>query len=210
MEEAKKADFRSKLSAEHRKWRQQEDQRRRRRRRRKTSFARCKLTLSTQGLHRQQLKGRGMGREEGGDIEDEYHQIFYSLVGTLSSARLYTQNITASSTFAAPPFSPLSHTQLSAPSDLVGTPPKLFTPSSPATYTSSLTQKSLKMSSPSSSSLSYMPSSSSPSFSTAKHSFIGFNRSQDISVNKSEESAKVGEIADSRRWWEFIFLVQME
>ncbi|KAH7816458.1 uncharacterized protein MONOS_8749 [Monocercomonoides exilis] len=71
--------------------------------------------------------------------------------------RLHTQNTTASSTIAFPPFSPLLHAQLSATSLLVGTPLP------PATDTSSLTQKSFYTTGPSSSSLS--PSSFSSSFS---------------------------------------------
>ncbi|KAH7824350.1 uncharacterized protein MONOS_15140 [Monocercomonoides exilis] len=106
---------------------------------------------------------RDMGREEGGDDEDEQQQTFYSFDSSLSSAKLHVENIKVSSTFASPPFFPLSHTQLSAPSDLVGTPPKPLTPSSPATDFSSLTQKSLDISSPSFASLSNMSSSSSPS-----------------------------------------------
>ncbi|KAH7828694.1 uncharacterized protein MONOS_10598 [Monocercomonoides exilis] len=122
MEEAKKADFRSKLSAETRKGRKQKEP-----------------------------KAKTKKKEK-----DD----------TLSSAQLHTRNITASSTFA-PTFSPLPHTQLSAPSVLVGTPLKPLTPSSPATDSSSLTQKSFNMTSPSSASLSNMSSSSSPSSSSS-------------------------------------------
>ncbi|KAH7832787.1 uncharacterized protein MONOS_15501 [Monocercomonoides exilis] len=81
--------------------------------------------------------------------------------------KLHSQHITASSTISTPPFSLLLHTQLSASSVLVGAPLKLLAPSSPATYSSSLTQKSLNISSPSTAFFSNMssssPSSSSPS-----------------------------------------------
>ncbi|KAH7816575.1 uncharacterized protein MONOS_16478 [Monocercomonoides exilis] len=76
---------------------------------------------------------RYMGIKGGGDIENEQQQTFFSFDSALSSAKLHTQNITASSTFATPPFSPFPHTQLSAPSVLVGTPAKPPIPSFSAT-----------------------------------------------------------------------------
>ncbi|KAH7824012.1 uncharacterized protein MONOS_14043 [Monocercomonoides exilis] len=92
---------------------------------------------------------RDREREEGGDEnDDEQQQTFYSFGSTLSSAQLHTQNITASSTFASPPFSSLPHTQLSAPSVLVGTSPEPLSHSSPATFSSSLAQKSLDITEP--------------------------------------------------------------
>ncbi|KAH7829716.1 uncharacterized protein MONOS_17107 [Monocercomonoides exilis] len=87
---------------------------------------------------------RDRGKEEGGnENDDEQYQTFYSFDSTFSSAQLHTQNITASSTFATPPYYPLQHTQLSAPSVLVGTSPEPLAHSSPATYSFSLAQKSL-------------------------------------------------------------------
>ncbi|KAH7818609.1 uncharacterized protein MONOS_18001 [Monocercomonoides exilis] len=96
-----------------------------------------KLTLSTQGFHRQSQKGGG---------------------GTEEKKELHTQNITAFSTFATPPYYPLQHTQLSAPSVLVGTSPEPLAHSSPATDPSSLTQNSLCKSSTSSAYLSNISS----------------------------------------------------
>ncbi|KAH7825963.1 uncharacterized protein MONOS_9404 [Monocercomonoides exilis] len=87
---------------------------------------------------------RDRGREGWCDKnDDEQQQTFYSLDSALSSAQLHTQNITASSTISTHPFSPLTHTQLSATSVLVGTSPEPLAHSSPATYFSSLAQKSL-------------------------------------------------------------------
>ncbi|KAH7820957.1 uncharacterized protein MONOS_11589 [Monocercomonoides exilis] len=172
MEEAKKADFRSKLSAEQKEGNQKEEPKAKTKME-KDEFCTSQIyTFDSRLQHAAtERRRRDRGREEGGDEnDDEQQQAFYSFDGTPSSAQLHTQNITASSTFASPPFSPLSHTQLSAPSDLIGTPPKPLTPSSSATDTSSLTQKLLNISSPSSASLSNMSSSSSPSASISSFS----------------------------------------
>ncbi|KAH7832299.1 uncharacterized protein MONOS_11651 [Monocercomonoides exilis] len=80
----------------------------------------------------QAVTERRRGREGGGDDEDYQQQTFHSFDSTLSSSQLHTQNITASSTFASPPFSPLSHSQLYATSIFVGSPPKILRHSSPS------------------------------------------------------------------------------
>ncbi|KAH7831381.1 uncharacterized protein MONOS_13074 [Monocercomonoides exilis] len=90
-------------------------------------------------------KRRRDREREGGckENEDEKQQSFFSFDSALSSAQLFTQNIATSSTINTPLFSPLPHTQLSAPSVLVGTPPKPLTPSPQSTDFSSLTLKSI-------------------------------------------------------------------
>ncbi|KAH7825537.1 uncharacterized protein MONOS_12253 [Monocercomonoides exilis] len=173
MEEAKKVDFRSKLSAEQRKGRQQEEPKAKTKTNEKDEFCTSQIDAFDTGLPQAvtERRRRDRGREEGGDEnDDEQQQTFYSFDSALSSAQLHTQNITAPSTFATHLFSPFLHTQLSAPSVLVGTPPKPSTSSSPATDSFSLTQKSFDMTSPSSASLSNMSSSSSPSASISSFS----------------------------------------
>ncbi|KAH7815064.1 uncharacterized protein MONOS_13821 [Monocercomonoides exilis] len=144
MEEAKKENFRSNLSAEQSKCGQQKEQKKKMKK-------------------EKDEKRREKGREEGGDDEDEHCQTFNSFDSTLSSAQLNTQNITVSSTFATPPFSPFPHTELFATSFVVGNPQKPFTPSSPTVESSSLKQKSFCTSNMS------FPSSS-PSFSISSFS----------------------------------------
>ncbi|KAH7822909.1 uncharacterized protein MONOS_14149 [Monocercomonoides exilis] len=184
MEEAKNAERRCKLSAEQSKGRQKEDPNTKTKQ--KDEFCTFKIKAFDPRLAHAatERRRRDRGREEGGVDEDDHQQTFFSFNCTSSSAQMHTQNITASSTIASSSLSRLHHIQSSASSVLVGTPPKPLTPSSPATDTSSLTQKSFDMTSPSSASLSSMPSFSSLSFSTAKHSFIGFNRSLNAAVNK--------------------------
>ncbi|KAH7822730.1 uncharacterized protein MONOS_7802 [Monocercomonoides exilis] len=98
MEEAKKADFRCKLSAEQRKGRQKEEP---------------KLVQAATERRR-----RDMRREEGGYDKDEQQQISCSFDTSLSSTQLHTQNITASSAFVNPSFSQFHYTQLSTSSVL--------------------------------------------------------------------------------------------
>ncbi|KAH7818973.1 uncharacterized protein MONOS_4400 [Monocercomonoides exilis] len=169
-------DFRSKLSAEQRKWRQQEEPKAKTKKKEKDEFCTLQIdAFDTRLAHSAtERRRRDRGREEGDDDEDEQQQTFCSFDGMLSSAQQHTQHIAASSTFATPPFSPLPHTLLSAPSVLIGTPPNTLTPSFPATDTSSLTQKSFDMTSPSSASLSNM-SSSSPSSSSPSSSISSFS-----------------------------------
>ncbi|KAH7824132.1 uncharacterized protein MONOS_12045 [Monocercomonoides exilis] len=101
-----------------------------------------KLQKLAQAATERRRKDRG--KEEGGDEnDDEQYRTFYSLDSALSSAQLRAQHITAPLTIATHPFSPFLHSQLSAPSVLVGTPPEPLAHSSPATYFSSLAQKSL-------------------------------------------------------------------
>ncbi|KAH7821274.1 uncharacterized protein MONOS_8982 [Monocercomonoides exilis] len=145
MEEAEKGDFRSKLSAEERKGRQQEEPKAKTKTKEKEEFFIYQIgTFDTRLSRASTERRRDMGIKGGGDEnDDEQQQTFYSFDSSLSSAKLHVENIKVSLTFAAPPFSPFLHTQLSAPSDLVGTPPEPLTHSSPATYSSSLAQKSL-------------------------------------------------------------------
>ncbi|KAH7828679.1 uncharacterized protein MONOS_15986 [Monocercomonoides exilis] len=89
-------------------------------------------------------KRRDMGIKGRGDIEDEQQQTFYSFDNTLSSVKLFIEIITASSTFATPSLIVPTHTQLSAPSVLVGTPVKSPTPSFSATDSYLLLLKSLE------------------------------------------------------------------
>ncbi|KAH7823412.1 uncharacterized protein MONOS_4683 [Monocercomonoides exilis] len=125
MKEAKKADFRSKLSAEQRIGRQQEEPKAKTKKKEKDEFCTSQIDALNTRLPQEatERRRRDRGREEGGDENDEQQQTFYSFGSTLSSAQLHTQNITASSKFASPHFSPLPHTQLSALSVLVGTSP---------------------------------------------------------------------------------------
>ncbi|KAH7830551.1 uncharacterized protein MONOS_1514 [Monocercomonoides exilis] len=113
MDEARKADFRSKLSAEQRKGRQQEEPKAKTKKKEKDEFCTSQIdaldTRLPQAVIDRRRKDRG--REEGGDEnDDEQQQTFYSFDNTLSSAQLHTQNITASSTFATPPLIVPTHT----------------------------------------------------------------------------------------------------
>ncbi|KAH7816586.1 uncharacterized protein MONOS_5871 [Monocercomonoides exilis] len=138
IEEAKKVDFRSKLRTEQRIGRQQEDPKTKTKKNDK--FCALQIYAFDARLARAatERRRRDRGREEGGDEEDEQQRTFSSYNSTLSSTKLHPQNITVSSTFATPPFTPFPQAQLSAPSILVGTPPKPLTSSSPPAGSSSL------------------------------------------------------------------------
>ncbi|KAH7821459.1 uncharacterized protein MONOS_11081 [Monocercomonoides exilis] len=146
MEEAMKVDIRSKLSAEQRKGRQQEEPKAKTKTKRKDEFCTSQIDAFDTRLAQAatERRRRDRGKEEGGDEnDDEQYQTFCSFDSTFSSSQLHTQNITASSSISTHPFSPLPHTQLSAPSVLVGTSPEPLAHLSPATYSSSLTLKSI-------------------------------------------------------------------
>ncbi|KAH7814815.1 uncharacterized protein MONOS_11377 [Monocercomonoides exilis] len=64
MEEAKKAEFIRKMSAEQRKGRQQEEPKAKKKTNEKDEFCAHKLALSTQDLHRHQQKGGGTWEEK--------------------------------------------------------------------------------------------------------------------------------------------------
>ncbi|KAH7824366.1 uncharacterized protein MONOS_11888 [Monocercomonoides exilis] len=135
MKEAKRAEYSSKMNAVQNKGRQQEEPKAKTKTNEKDEFCTSQIDAFDTGLPQAvtERRRRDRGREEGGDDEDEQQQTFYSFGSTPSYAQLHTQNITASSTFAAPPFSPLPHAPLSAPSVFVVTSPKPLPPSSPST-----------------------------------------------------------------------------
>ncbi|KAH7818113.1 uncharacterized protein MONOS_18056 [Monocercomonoides exilis] len=145
MEEAKKVDIRSKLSAEQRKGRQQEEPKAKKKTNEKDEIFLLQIDIFDTRVSQEakERRRRFNGREKGGDEEDEQKRTFFSFDSTFSSSQLHTQNITASSSISTHPFSPLPHTQLSAPSVLVGTSPEPLAHLSPATYSSSLTLKSI-------------------------------------------------------------------
>ncbi|KAH7818049.1 uncharacterized protein MONOS_5077 [Monocercomonoides exilis] len=127
MEDAKKADFRSKLSSEQRKGRQQEEPKAKTKKKEKGEFCTSQIDAfdTRQVQAATERRRRDRGREEGGDEnDDEQQQTFYSFDNTLSSARLHTQKITASSTISLFTFSRLHNTQLSSSSVLVDCSPK--------------------------------------------------------------------------------------
>ncbi|KAH7820730.1 uncharacterized protein MONOS_5363 [Monocercomonoides exilis] len=98
MEEAKKVDFRSQLSSEQRKGRQQEEPNVKTKTNEKDEFCTSQIDAFDTRLARAatERRRRERGRVEGGDDEDEQQQTFYSFNSTLSSAQLHTQSTTAS------------------------------------------------------------------------------------------------------------------
>ncbi|KAH7821020.1 uncharacterized protein MONOS_14676c1 [Monocercomonoides exilis] len=121
MEEAKKADFRSKLSIDKRKGKQQGESKAKTKKKEKDEFCASHIeTFDTKLAHAAtERRRRDMGREEGGDENDDEQQQTFLLV------RQHTLNCPAVHSiyhslfaFASPPFSPLQHTQLSSPSVL--------------------------------------------------------------------------------------------
>ncbi|KAH7821549.1 uncharacterized protein MONOS_4459 [Monocercomonoides exilis] len=111
MEEAKKVDFRSKLSAEQRKGRQQEEPKAKTKKKEKDEFCTSQIdALDTRLPQASTERRRDMGIKGGDDIENEQQQTFYSFDNTLSSAKLHIENITASSTLAIPSLIVPTHT----------------------------------------------------------------------------------------------------
>ncbi|KAH7815813.1 uncharacterized protein MONOS_15243 [Monocercomonoides exilis] len=140
MEEAKKADFGSKLSAEQRKGRKQEEPKAKKKTKKKNEFCTSQIdAFNTRLAQSTTERRRGIGEEKKEAMMDEHQQTFYSLVGTLSSSHCSLKTS-----------QPLRNLLL------------LFLPCHTHNYSSSLTQKSLGTTHPSSSSSS--PCSSISSF----------------------------------------------
>ncbi|KAH7825588.1 uncharacterized protein MONOS_16562 [Monocercomonoides exilis] len=111
MEEAKKAEFIRKMSAEQRKGRQQEEPKTKMKTKEKEEFHSSQVgTFDTRLTQASTERRRDMGIKGGGDIENEQQQTFYSFDNTLSSAKLHIENITASSTLATPSLIVPTHT----------------------------------------------------------------------------------------------------
>ncbi|KAH7817424.1 uncharacterized protein MONOS_6893p2 [Monocercomonoides exilis] len=135
MKEAKKADFRSKLSAEQRIGRQQEEPKAKTKKKEKDEFCTHKLALSTQDLHRHQQKEGGTW-EEKKEVMKMMMNSSKRFIRSTAHSHLHDGTLKTSQPPQYLPlhlFLPISHTQLSAPSVLVGTPAKPPTPSSSAT-----------------------------------------------------------------------------
>ncbi|KAH7818879.1 uncharacterized protein MONOS_17986 [Monocercomonoides exilis] len=189
-DEAKKAEYNCKMNAVQRKGKQYEEPKVKTKKKEKDEFCTSQIDAFDTRLAQAatERRRRDRGREERGNDKDEQQQISCSFDSSLSSAQLHTQNITASSTFASPPFSPLPHVEFSVTSVLVGTPPKPLTQSSPATDSSSVSQEFNCTSLPSSASSSNMPPSSSPTFSSSNNSFIGLYDSRNATANRSSKN----------------------